>query len=176
MSEKFNMKRFANYVLLHYRYNRMIYLSIILITIILIFLYGNDGAIFTSTRIKSSSNLLLNLNRIESKLTGIFIIVGSLFSFAFLKLSTRGSNGKPLSMMDLLIPISNVERYVFVVVNSTIVPFVLFVMIFSCVSSIVETQYLFNEGQYICKALFVTPQFRYDRLSNFRYLVFWKDG
>lgn len=63
----------------------------------------------------------------------------------------QGINGRALTMHDMLIPVSTFERYIFAILNSTIVAVVVYVLLFQLTSTFVESMYLFSDNGYAFK-------------------------
>lgn len=149
MSNIFNLKRFGRYALLNYWFHKRQYLSAIagVMVMLMIFLCNFK---FAFTAVTWESNRL-PIDRIIDDFTSGFYIAGLLFTVWIIGVSMRGINGISLTMHDMLIPVSTFERYLFAILNSTMVATLVYIVVFQLVSTCMESMYLFSDNGYVFK-------------------------
>ncbi len=145
MNNVFDIKRFFRYARMNYLYNKGQYLGTIGVVAFVLFWKLCNFNLLAETYKGYSSGL----NRLMDDFTLGFYMWGALFVVFIIKVSMRGINGQSLSMQDMLIPVSTFERYIFAILNSTVVATVVYVIIFQVVSTYVESMYLFSEDGHI---------------------------
>ncbi|MFI3258907.1 MAG: hypothetical protein R3Y16_02290 [Rikenellaceae bacterium] len=149
MNDIFNLNRFVSYAKLHY-YNRRgtyaILLAVALFFVITLCCNMNPFKMLKET-IGSSKYIIAS---VRSTFYTAFFLVGAIFIGLFVEFSLssfdKQSGGGCFTMKDMLIPVSTFERYIFVILNSTVVALSLYLVIFWIGSSLVERLYFFGEG------------------------------
>lgn len=106
-----HIKKIANYALRHYSCNRYIYYALMLGTFGVPLLYGYASHSAVSAAMLAASVALFDL---------LFVLY----------LSTFGLRSKPTFVVENTLPISVAERYTFIMLNSTVVAILLFVVCF----------------------------------------------
>lgn len=141
MNDKFEIKRFLAYAKKHYWDNKVEYGIATFVVFMLTIIIGTDGnfmATYNANTISQASRYVGN------NFTGIFIGVGALYTVGFAMRSLSGRKAKFMTINDMSLPVSNMERYIFALLNSTIVPFVIFSIVFCLGASYVESLYSFD--------------------------------
>lgn len=149
MNNIFNLTRFSNFALMNYWYHKKQYLGVMAATVVILLIVLCEGN-FTFTAVSWESNRL-PIDRVINIFSRGFYFVGPLFTLMFIRISMQGINGRALTMHDMLIPVSTFERYIFAILNSTIVAVVVYVLLFQLTSTFVESMYLFSDNGYAFK-------------------------
>lgn len=141
MNDKFDFKRFISYAKKHYWDNRVVYGIVILTVFLLTIFTGAKGHV---TSMYNASALRDATSYVSSNFIGTFLFLGALFTAIFIFRSLSGYKAKNLSINDMLLPVSNLERFVFALIHSTIVAFTVFSLVFCLATSYVELLYSFD--------------------------------
>ncbi len=157
MKDRFNWMRFFHYARMHYLNNGKSYLGLMIASFILVV------GCCTGWEVKSI-HLTIESGSIENCITSYFsptyALLGILFCLFVTYLSMRGLHGRWWGISDMMLPISSGERYLFMLLNSTVVSLSLYTLIFYLGGQYVESLYYFNgDLEYIYTGLFNTDGF-----------------
>ncbi|MFI3261324.1 MAG: hypothetical protein R3Y26_00295 [Rikenellaceae bacterium] len=148
MNNTFNIRRFGNYARMNYWYHKKQYLITILAIVVLLFIFlCNFQHITRFGTTRNPSDYVIGI------FSTAYYVVGVIFTIAFVSISMRGVGAKNYTMQDMLIPVSTFERYIFIILNSTVVAFILFTIIFQIVGTCTESLYHLSDNGYMFKSL-----------------------
>ncbi len=146
MSEVFDLKRFCRYARMHNTGSAKSYLGRLIgffvLVVVLCLQFKFDGSNFGGD--------YNTFNEVQGDFISAYMLAFVATLAAFATLSLKGYRASNLSMKDVLMPISTFERYLFALLTSTVVCFVLFNLIFWVASSYAESLFYFSEDSMSC--------------------------
>ncbi len=147
MSEVFDLKRFCRYARMHNTGGAKNYLGRLIgafvLIVVLCLQFKFDGSNFGAGYVNTFRD-------VQGDFIRAYMVSFLATLAAFATLSLKGYRASNLSMKDVLMPISTFERYLFAVLTSTVVCFVVFNLIFWAASSYAESLFYFSEDSLWC--------------------------
>ncbi len=126
MKNQFNLRRFWLYAKRHYYENKKLYIILLIVALIMPLLQSLYGFSIT----------VANRNGVFQNYTIVYIMTLMIFSTIILLRTSRNIMSRK---HDIILPASNIEKYTFMILNSSVIPFVIYTFVFFFpVISIVE--------------------------------------
>lgn len=141
MNDTFNLRRFVQLAYKHYWENKMIYMIFAISTIVIILLTSPIS--FLATR---------ELNGSIHDITGLYtrslnstrMLLSPLFFYAVASFTTYVERRR-IKLVDRLLPCSNFERYLFIVLNSTVIALLAYFVMFYGTALFIESHIYAND-------------------------------
>ncbi len=141
MNDTFNLSRFAQLAYKHYWENKIKYLICILLTIAAMFLLSPVRMISFGATVTSDKLAMPFVREFET----IRLFVVPLFCYVVASIGARAERRR-VKMTDLLLPCSNLERFLFILLHSTVVAFLAAFVVYYGTSLFLES-HLYIDGQ-----------------------------